>query len=406
MPEESQNPGSTLPLDGIRVLDFGHFIAGPMCAALLGDLGADVIRIERTQGAADRFVTPLSDETPDLGALYATANRNKRSLALNLADKRSRPIVEKLIERSDVVVVNLAPQTLTKLKLDHESLRRLNPAIVSANCTAYGNRGPWRDRPGFDGTAQAMSGAMHMSGVDGEPRKSYVHFVDYFSAALGALGVVAELYRRPGLGGRPVETSLFGAAMAMMNSILSEEAVYARGRQGTGNRAQTAGPADVFETLDGKIILQVVGDSRFADLAKLIGEPGLVDDPRFRGDYLRGENSLQLSAHVAPWCASRTTEECVTALTAEGLSASPVLAPAEVLQHPQQAEHPSRFDVHYPRADATIPVYLPLEHVARQPRPSPGLGEHNGQILAEIGYSDTDIDAFIASGVINTRGSA
>ena len=395
-----------LPLADIRVLDFGQFIAGPVCATLLGDLGADVIRIERTRGNADRFITPLSKQLPDIGAMYSIANRNKRSLAVEFATDDAREIINRLVQRSDVVVTNMPQRTLEKLRLDLPTLQQINPQIVVSNCSAYGDEGPWQGRPGFDGMAQAMCGAMHLSGENGEPRKSYVHFVDYYAGALSAVGVIATLLQRTATQtGGLVKTSLLASAMMMMNSALAEEAVLQPDRVGTGNRAQTAGPADAFDTKDGKVIMQVVGEARFAALTQVIGHEELLKDPRFASDNLRGENSQALNEFVQNWCAQLTSTECVDALIEAGLCASPVLSPAEALAHPQVREHSSRHDINYKDADIEVPVFLPIATAGRRsppPKPAPRLGENSRSILSELGYSVAEVDKLVESGLVRS----
>jgi crotonobetainyl-CoA:carnitine CoA-transferase CaiB-like acyl-CoA transferase len=394
-----------LPLTGISVLDVGQFIAAPVCAALLADLGADVIRLERPQGTADRFVTPLSKDMPDIGALYSFANRGKRSLALDLRAPDSRDIVERLVSRTDVVTANMPQAALEKLRLDLPSLRAVNPQILLSNTTAYGNEGPWKSRTGFDGMAQAMSGAMHMSGDRDEPRKSYVHFVDFYAGALSAVGILGGLMQRSkGKGSGLIETSLLASAMMMMNSTLAEQALLQPNRVGMGNRAQTGGPADIFRTRDGWIILQVMGNPKFATLCKLMGKDELISDPRFGSDNLRGDNAAALNDYVQEWCASMTSEACVDALSGVKLCASPVLSPADALEHPQVAGHSSRHDVHYEEANIDVPLFMPFtgSTAQRAPTPAPRLGQHSRPILAEVGYSDADIDGFIASGLISS----
>lgn len=404
MPEQNERPPTVLPLAGIRVIDAGQFIAGPVCGALLADLGADVIRIERPGGNADRYVTPLDSRMPDVGAMYAFANRNKRSLAVDFAGDEGRVIFERLVGASDVVVANMPQRSLEKLGLDLPALRKINPQIILSNITAYGSEGPWGPRPGFDGMAQAMSGAMHLSGDGGEPRKSYVHFVDYYSGALAAVGVLASLVQRPASGsGTSVGTSLLASSMMMMNSVLAEEAVLQTNRVGTGNRAQTGGPADVFETSDGRIIIQVLGNAKFAVLCNLIGQEALASDPRFASDNLRGENAESLNRYVQDWCGSMTSAECVDRLSEAGLCAAPVLTPLEALDHPQVREHASRHDVVYGEAGIEVPVFLPISYGdARLPpaRGAPRLGRDSRAILEELGFSPAEIASFGDAGTI------
>ncbi len=400
--------GHKLPLTGVRVIDAGQFIAGPVCGALLADLGADVIRIERPRGNADRYVTPLDRSMPDVGAMFAFANRNKRSLAVDFAAGEGRDIFERLVRASDVVVANMPQRSLEKLRLDRPALRKVNPRIILSNITAYGNEGPWGPRPGFDGMAQAMSGAMYLSGDGDEPRKSYVHFVDYYAGALAAVGVLASLVQRSSTGtGKSVDTSLLASSMMMMNSVLAEEAVLRTNRVGTGNRAQTGGPADVFETRDGKIIIQVLGNPKFAVFCKLIGHESLASDPRFATDNLRGENSVLLNRYVQDWCADKTSAECVDRLNEAGLCAAPVLSPSQALEHPQVREHSSRHDIAYEEAGIEVPVFLPISADGERlppSRPAPRLGQDTRAIMAELGYSSDETDAFAASGIIAEAG--
>ena len=275
------------PLEGIRVVDFGQFIAGPLAAALLGDFGADVIRVERPEGGADRFVQPIGAHMPG-GAVYLQINRNKRSLALDSFDARAREIVDRLIMHADVVVANAPDATRDAMGLSYERVSALNPRLILATCTAFGSGGALANAPGFDGIGQAMSGAMHMSGKDGEPRKAYAHYVDHLSAALSAFGVMMALRERERTGrGQHVETSLLRSALLTMAANLTEEDVLQIGRHGIGNRAHLAGPADVFRTRDGHVLVQVIGDSMFGRCARLMQRVDWLDDPRFVSDETR-----------------------------------------------------------------------------------------------------------------------
>ena len=181
-------------LTGIKVLDFGRFIAGPYCAALLADHGADVIRIERIEGGEDRYVPPVADTGE--GGLYLQVNRNKRCLTLDLASDAGRDIVRRLVKSADVVVANLPPITLKQLGLDYATLSKLNPRIVLATVTAFGPGGPYSQRPGFDAVGQAMSGAMYMSGLPDAPMRAAATYVDFSTAQACAMGVLAALWAR------------------------------------------------------------------------------------------------------------------------------------------------------------------------------------------------------------------
>ena len=179
---------------GIRVLDFGRYVAGPWCAALLGDLGAEVIRIEKRGGSEDRFVGPVADGGE--GALFLQVNRNKKSMTLDPATPAGREIVRQLVATADVVVANLPPQRVRALGLDWETVSKLRPSLVLTTISAFGSGGPYEERLGFDGIGQAMSGAMYLSGHPGEPMRAYVPWVDFGTAGLAAFATVAALYER------------------------------------------------------------------------------------------------------------------------------------------------------------------------------------------------------------------
>ena len=324
-------------LQGIRVLDFGRYVAGPYCATLLGYLGADVIRVERLGGGEDRFIAPITAHGE--GAVFLQTACNKRSLALDLRRPEAREILRRLIGSADVVVANLPPATLAALELDYESLCKVRPDIILATQTAFGDTGPYRDRGGFDGVAQAMSGAMYITGVPGAPAKAAAPYVDYTTAVLAAFGTLAALMHRRASGeGQEVKTTLLGTALAVFNSHLIEQSVTRIGRVGTGNRVQTSAPSDVFATRDGHLLTHVVGNALFRRWAQLMGDAAAWDnDPRYRTDQLRGDHSEEILARMRSWCAQRSTAQAVAELERAGIPAGPVLTPQQALDDPQVA---------------------------------------------------------------------
>src|SRR5262245_19556160 len=258
-------------LEGIRVLDFGRYIAGPYCAALLAEHGADVIRIEKREGSEDRFQAPVA-ETGE-GALFLQINRNKLGLTLDPMVPEGQEVVRKLVATADVVVANLPPQTLSAMKLDYASLTAVKPDIILTTVSAYGRGGPYSDRVGFDGVGQVMSGAVYMTGEEDKPYRAQVPWVDFGTALHCAFGTMAALMHRKATGqGQVVEGALLATAVTLGNALLIEQAVIKRDRVPTGNRGQTSGPVDVYRTRDGWILCQVVGNPLFARWARLMGE--------------------------------------------------------------------------------------------------------------------------------------
>lgn len=390
-------------LSHVRVLDFGRYIAGPYCAALLADLGAEVIRIERPGANDDRYVMPVTSEGE--GALHIQVNRNKKSLALDLGTPDSREILERLIASADVIVANLPPAARAKLGLDYETVSRIKPDIILCTVSAFGTRGADANAIGFDGTGQALSGAMYLTGVEGQPYRSAVSYVDYSTAIASALGTLAALMRRDRTGkGEHVETSLLNTALTMTNTMLIEEASGARSRKPTGNRTPIAAPSDIFPTVDGWILVQVIGNEMFERWIRLVGADDLRGDPRFVDDMRRGDNGEFLSKRTAEWSRQYSTERCLELLKEARVPGCKVLSPGEALRHPQVANGGLLDWISYPGLGGDAPIVGPLftlaGNQASTPAPSPGLGADTQALLESIGYSRDQIERLTGAGVV------
>lgn len=381
-------------LEGVRVLDFGRYIAGPYCATLLGDLGAEVIRVEKVDGSEDRFLSPITEDGD--GALFLQLARNKKCLTLNPMKPEGKEIVKKLVATADVVVANLPPNTLQAMGLDYESLVAVKPDIILTMISAFGRGGPYENRVGFDGLGQAMSGNMYMSGTPDQPVKAYAPFIDFGTASLSAFGTMAALLHREKTGeGQIVEGSLFNTALTMMNGTAIEQAAIQRNRTATLNRSQTSAPADTFKTKDGWVLVQSVGGPLFKRWTELMGEDHWLDDPRFETDISRGDNGEAISERLAQWCAERTSEEVLSAMEEARLPAGPILSPQEVLEDPHIAAKGLFQATEYPGLENPAPLMkTPIELSATpgeiRERP-PTLGEHTIEIMTELGFSDDQI---------------
>jgi crotonobetainyl-CoA:carnitine CoA-transferase CaiB-like acyl-CoA transferase len=390
-------------LDGIRVLDFGRYIAGPYCAALLAEHGADVIRIEKREGSEDRFQAPVADTGE--GALFLQMNRNKRGLTLDPMTAEGQEVVRRLVATADVVVANLPPQTLSAMRLDYESLTAVKPDIVLTTVTAYGRGGPYSDRVGFDGIGQVMSGAVYMTGTEDQPYRAAVPWVDFGTALHCAFGTMAALMSRQATGkGQWVEGALLATAVTMTNAMLIEQAVIAPDRVPTGNRGQTSAPVDIFRTKDGWILAQVIGQPLFKRWTRLMGEEHWLTDPRFKDDISRGNNGVLVSERMGRWCAERTTAEALEILGRALIPAGPVLKPQQTLDDPQVRAMGFFQPVEFPGAPRPAPVAKVPVRLSATPgsirRRAPLLGEHTDEILASLGYASDAIAALREKGVV------
>ncbi len=392
-----------MPLKGIRVLDFGRYIAGPYCAALLADYGADVIRIEAPGGNDDRYTVPVAADGS--GAMFMQMNRAKRCLTLKPGSEQGREIVRKLVETADVVIANLPHDALVKLGLDFESLSVVNPRIILATASAFGGEGPLASRVGFDAVGQAMSGTVHLTGTPDQPYRAQVNYVDFGTALHCAFGVMLALRERETTGkGQCVSGSLLGTALAMSNALTIDHALNGIERQPIGNRSFSSGPTDLFRTRDGWIVTQIVGAPIFARWAALVGRPELVEDPLYASDILRGDNSEELSAIMQRWCIERTSPEAIEALAAARVPAAPILRADEALAQPQVAAMRLVEPVAYPGTLDEVPVIrAPIRLSASDkvaPQRAPQVGEHSDAILSELGYDADAISALRAERII------
>ncbi|MDG2003520.1 MAG: CoA transferase [Novosphingobium sp.] len=381
-------------LKGIRILDFGRYIAAPWCSAILADMGADVIRIEKRGGGEDRWVQSVGSD--GVGAGYLQFNRNKRAMTLDTTTADGREVAQRLIETADIVVANMPDAAMRDNGLDYESLKAIKPDIILASATAFGRGGPYSNRVGFDGVGQVMSGAVYRSGLPDQPIRNAVPYVDHATALTLAIGTMMALFHRNACGeGQEVEAALLPVSLTISNALVIEETMAQRSRERIGNKGMAIGPSDLFRVGDSWLLIQVTGPGMFKRWCRLVGEEDWFTDPRFANDDLRAEHGDVLNIRMQQWCDDRSAEEAMAALDAARIPASPMLSPLEagVDPHVQVMGYFKMMD--YPGLPAPAPIIETPFRMSATPGTirsrAPTLGEHTEELLADLGYDSAAI---------------
>src|SRR5262244_1061503 len=382
------------PLTGIRVLDFGRYIAGPYCAMLLADFGAEVIRVERRDGGEDRYIAPITEQGE--GPMFIGLNRNKKSVTLDPARPESREIKRRLIASADVVVANLPINVLRKLEIDYDSLAAIKPDIILTQISAFGAEGPYADRVGFDPVAQAMSGAMGLTGFPGAPVRSVVPFEDFGTALHAAFGTMVALFERQKTGrGQIVEASLLATGVTFMQTLLAERYVTGVERRQQGNTAFHVAPSDAYRTKDGWIIIHVIRNQMFKRWATLVGRGDLIDDPRCADDISRANNHHLITEAMNDWTNQRTTEQAMRELEVARVPCGKVYDLDEVFDDPQVKARELVRLVEYPGSARPVPTPNTPVRLSETPgevrQRAPILGEHTDDVLQGLGFGVEEI---------------
>nr|WP_246522221.1 CoA transferase [Neoroseomonas terrae] len=379
---------------GIRVLDLSRVLAGPSCAQLMADLGADVIKIEDRQGDENRRWMPVVDGR---GANYFSANRGKRGMTLNLKSPRGQEILEALVRQADVLIENFPPSTAERLGLSHARLIGVNPRLIHCSVTGYGSKGPLRDRPGYDNMLQAFSGMMAMTGEhDSGPARLGPSVIDLGTGMLGFAAICAALLARQ-MGrseGQHVEVSLMQTALAQLGYHYTAYTMAGAVPERSGSAVWHIVPYQAFRTADGWILAGATNDAVWQRMAAVLGVPELATHEDYATTAGRVRNRAQLIGLIEPIFLTRGTESWLEALDAARIPCSPVYDIAQALAHPQVEAMEMVMEVPDDRGGVLklcgVPLCMSATPTVTARRP-PDLGEHTDDILNELGFSAQQI---------------
>jgi CoA:oxalate CoA-transferase len=393
---------TSMPLTGVKVLDLTRVLSGPFCTALLGDLGADVIKVEAPEGDSVRGQGAIKD---GLSWYFAQFNRNKRSIRLDLRKPEAKAILARLIAQSDVLVENFRPGVLERLGFSDARLHALRPSLLICSINGFGGSGPYKDRPAFDFIAQAMSGFMSVNGrADDPPLRSGLPISDLVAGLYAALSITAAVPHARATGrGQRVEISLTNGLVSLLAYIATNYFATGQAPERSGNDHPIAAPYGLFPTRDGQIAIAPADDAFFRRLADALGEPSLKADPLYATQSARVANRARINAIVGGKLVANTTDYWVETLNAAGVPCGPVNSIAEVFQDPQILTQEMVMDVPHAGHGIVRMLGFPIklsETPCRMRRSAPALGEHSDEILEELGCSASDRALWRQNGVI------
>jgi crotonobetainyl-CoA:carnitine CoA-transferase CaiB-like acyl-CoA transferase len=418
-------PSTRLPLRGVRVLDLSRVLAGPWCTQTLADLGADVIKVERppsqgssggddTRGWGPPFLKDSDGNDTAEAAYYLGANRNKRSITVDIAQTEGQALIRRIALQSDVFVENYKVGDMARYGLDATSLLALNPRLVYCSITGFGQTGPYRERAGYDYAVQGMGGLMSVTGPSraeiaddspgGGPQKVGVAVADLFTGMYASTAILAALRHRDLTGeGQAIDMALLDTQVAMLANLGANYLTSGAVPQRMGNAHQNIVPYQVFEVADGHMIVAVGNDGQFAKFCEVAGQPELARDARFTRNADRVRHRAVLVPLLAAFMKTRARADWLSALEAAKVPCGPINDLADVFADPQVLAREMTVEMPHPLSGSVRLVASPMKFSAtpvQYQRPPPLLGEHTAQILTEFGLTEAEIAALRAAQAI------
>ena len=383
-------------LDGIRVIDLSRFVAGPFCCQILGDNGADVVKVEKPDGETARQMPPFADGE----SLYFIAyNGSKRGITINLRSADGLALLRRLIAKADIVVENFRAGTMEQMGLGYEAMAVTNPGLIMVSISGFGSQGPYTGRPAFDEIIQSMSGLTSLTGeADGPPMLTGTYIADFVTGIYGALGAMLALTQRSKSGrGQWVQMNLLQSLISILNTTVSRYLLLGEAPRRQGNRNVLIAPGNIYRARDGHVAVECLTQDMWEDLARAIGREELIRDSRFVDVVSRKRHADELDGEVQAWMAERATDEIVSSLERHSIPCGPVLDIPSLVRDPQFQANETVVQVEYPGL-GPVPVLAPPIRLSgdatpRRGRP-PRLGEHTQEVLSEwLGLGEADLQS-------------
>jgi crotonobetainyl-CoA:carnitine CoA-transferase CaiB-like acyl-CoA transferase len=390
-------------LDGIRVLDLSRVIAGPYCAMMLADLGADVVKVERPGRGDDMRYLGNGKDGMSLG--FATINRNKRAIAVDLQHPEGLRIVHELARRADVILENFVPGVAERLGLGYAALSAANPTVVYASVSGFGQDGPYARRPGYNTIAMGMSGLMALTGQPGDPPTRPGGSISDVAASYIAFGAICSaLVQRFRTGrGQHVDVSLLASSLALLPDPSAHYFSSGVAPRRVGNRNPNVTPAEAFKAADGFINVVILNPDQYDKFCRALGDEGLISEPRFATNEARIANHPDFKARVEAALARRTVNEWVERMIAVGIAAGPIYEFDQVFEDTHVRHIGMVREVEQPGLGTVRMLGFPFAVGGQRPavrRPAPRLGEHTREVLGELGISDREIERLTTLGAV------
>jgi succinyl-CoA---D-citramalate CoA-transferase len=399
--------GARMPLEGVRVVEMGSLLAGPFCGQLLGDFGAEVIKVE-PPGKGDPMREWGRHRKEGHTLWWPIIARNKKSVTLNLREAEGQDLARKLIETADVLVENFRPGTMERWGLGYEELSEINPGLIMVRVSGYGQTGPYKDQAGFGSIGEAMGGIRHVTGFpDRPPPRVGISLGDSLAATFGALGAVAALYNRDARGGRGqvVDVAIYEAVLALMESTIPEYALTGHIRGRTGAILPFVAPSNTYPTSDGDyVVIGANADTVFGRFAKALGHPEWAESERYATHNARGENQEELDELISTWTRERSAEEVLEVMREASVPAGKLFTAEDMLSDEHYAARENIVEVE----DSDIGPF-PMQNVVPRLSETPGrvrwtgpkLGQDNHEVFRDaLGMSEEELDGLRERGIV------